>query len=269
MVLNLIGIGLGDKQDITLKGLETIKHSDFVFLDSYTSLLIKEDIKELEELYQKEIIVCDRNKVEADENIILEKAKLSNVSLLVIGDVFAATTHIDMILRARKAGIKVNVINNSSIITAIGITGLSLYKFGQIGSIVFPEENWLPKTPYEVLLKNQSVGLHTLFLLDIKRKEPIFKRQNSKDQEPLTRFMNIKEALDILLLIEDKEKKGLITKETPCVGLARIGSDTQKIAYGQLNQVKKIEFGPPLHCLIFPSKLHFMEEEGLSEFMVK
>lgn len=266
MALNLVGIGLGGKQDITLRGLETIQRSDFVFLDSYTSLLIKENINELEELYQKKIIACDRNKVESDNNVILEKARISNVSFLVIGDVFAATTHIDLVLRAKKAKIKVNVINNSSIITAIGVTGLSLYKFGQVGSIVFPEENWLPRTPYEVLLKNQSVGLHTLFLLDIKRNELISKGDY---QKPLTRFMNIKEALDILLLVESKEKKGLITKETPCVGLARVGSDTQKIAYGSLSQIRTMEFGPPLHCLIFPSKLHFIEEEGLSEFLIK
>ena len=48
MTLNLIGIGLGDKNDITLKGLEIIKKSNFVFLDSYTSMLVKEDINELE-----------------------------------------------------------------------------------------------------------------------------------------------------------------------------------------------------------------------------
>ncbi len=161
------------------------------------------------------------------------------------------------------------MINNSSIITAIGITGLSLYKFGQVGSIVFPEENWLPKTPYEVLLKNQSVGLHTLFLLDIKRNELILKSSKGNHQEPLTRFMSIKEALETLLLIEENERKGLISKETFCIGLARIGSDTQKIVYGPLNKVKATDFGPPLHCLIFPSKLHFIEEEGLSEFLIK
>ncbi len=102
MALNLIGIGLGDKLDITLKGLETIQDSDFVFLDSYTSLLIKENINELEELYQKKIIACDRNKVESDNNVILEKARVSSVSFLVIGDVFAATTHIDLVLRAKR-----------------------------------------------------------------------------------------------------------------------------------------------------------------------
>lgn len=269
MPLNLIGIGLGSKKDITLKGLEAIKRSDYIFLDSYTSMLNVENIKELEELYQKNIIICDRNKIESDDNIILKNCKENEVSLLVIGDVFVATTHIDLVLRAKKNDIKVNVINNSSIITAIGITGLSLYKFGQVGSIVFPEGNWLPKTPYEVLLKNKSVGLHTLFLLDIKRNEPRLDSEGSKKHSTQTRFMSIKEALDILLLIESEEDKGVIKDDTYCVGLARVGSDSEKIVYGKVKEIKNVDFGPPLHCLIFPSKLHFVEEEALLGFLMK
>ncbi|HOI18970.1 MAG TPA: diphthine synthase [Candidatus Woesearchaeota archaeon] len=269
MTLNLIGIGLGDKNDITLKGLEIIKKSNFVFLDSYTSMLVKEDINELELIYQKKIIVCDREKIESDDNVILNYSQKNEVSLLIIGDVFVATTHIDLFLRAKKLGIKVNVINNSSILTAVGVTGLSLYKFGHIGSIVFPEENWLPKTPYDILIKNQSVELHTLFLLDIKRNESVLKNYDSKDSKKITRFMTIKQALEILLLIEDKEKKGIISKDTYCIGIARLGFNTQKIVYGPIHQIKEIDFGSPLHCLIFPSRLHFIEEEALMHYLVK
>jgi diphthamide biosynthesis methyltransferase len=38
-MLFMIGLGLGDEKDITLKGLEAIKSSDRVFLESYTSIL--------------------------------------------------------------------------------------------------------------------------------------------------------------------------------------------------------------------------------------
>mgnify|MGYP001614308571 FL=1 len=47
------------------------------------------------------------------------------------------------------------------------------------------------------------------------------------------------------------------------VGCARLGSDTQKIKYGNVHELIDYEFGKPLHCLIIPGKLHFMEEEML------
>jgi diphthine synthase len=38
-MLYLIGLGLGDEKDITIKGLEAVKNADLVFLESYTSVL--------------------------------------------------------------------------------------------------------------------------------------------------------------------------------------------------------------------------------------
>jgi len=39
MVLFLIGLGLGDERDITVKGLEAVKKCHKVFLEHYTSIL--------------------------------------------------------------------------------------------------------------------------------------------------------------------------------------------------------------------------------------
>jgi diphthine synthase len=39
MVLYLIGLGLGDEKDITVKGLEVVKQCAAVFLEAYTSVL--------------------------------------------------------------------------------------------------------------------------------------------------------------------------------------------------------------------------------------
>lgn len=39
MPLFLIGLGLGDERDITVKGLEAVKTCQRVFLDAYTSIL--------------------------------------------------------------------------------------------------------------------------------------------------------------------------------------------------------------------------------------
>ena len=38
-MLYLIGLGLGDAKDITVKGLEIVKQADRVYLEAYTSLL--------------------------------------------------------------------------------------------------------------------------------------------------------------------------------------------------------------------------------------
>lgn len=39
MVLYLIGLGLGDETDITVKGLEAVKKCSLIFLEYYTSVL--------------------------------------------------------------------------------------------------------------------------------------------------------------------------------------------------------------------------------------
>lgn len=68
-------------------------------------------------------------------------------------------------------GIKVGIVHNASIMNAIGVCGLQLYRFGQTISIVFFTENWRPYSFYDKLKENLSIDLHTLCLLDIKVKE--------------------------------------------------------------------------------------------------
>ena len=93
MTLYFIGIGLNDEKDISVKGLELVKKADIVYLENYTSKN-NCNIRYLEELYGKKIILADRKLVEIDaENTILWKAKTKEVAFLVVVDVFSATTH--------------------------------------------------------------------------------------------------------------------------------------------------------------------------------
>lgn len=39
IMLYLVGLGLGDVKDITVKGLEIVKSADKVYLEAYTSIL--------------------------------------------------------------------------------------------------------------------------------------------------------------------------------------------------------------------------------------
>ncbi len=242
----MIGLGLDCEKDITLKGLEAVKKSKYVFLESYTSRLNVPTSK-LEELYGKKINLAERELVEKRSDEILKNAKNEDVSFLVIGDVFSATTHSDLFLRAKEKKIDVKVIHNTSIMTAIGQVGLELYKYGKTTSMPYFEKSFMPQTPYDVLKENLKSGLHTLILLDIKPE----------------RNMTIYEALMQILEIEKLRNEDIITKNSKAIGCARLGSDNFLIKYGKISELLKFDFGKPLHCIIVPGKMHFMEEEML------
>eukprot|EP00889_Picochlorum_renovo_P005802 jgi/Picre1/32832/NNA_008162.t1 len=197
MVLYIIGLGLADEKDITVKGLEAVKKCERVYLESYTSLLLVPR-ERLEEFYGKSIIDADRELVEMGADTILEGAADTDVAFLVVGDPFGATTHTDLELRARELDIP-------------------LYRYGETVSIVFFTETWRPDSFYDKILSNRKNGLHTLCLLDIKTKEPSLESlaRGKVVYEP-PRFMSIHTAVEQLLEIEDKRKKERIQR-IPCV----------------------------------------------------
>jgi diphthine synthase len=238
MALYMIGIGLNDEKDISVKGLEAVRKCSRIFLESYTSMLAV-PVSRLEEFYGKKIILANRDMVEKNSDEILTEG---DTAFLVIGDVFSATTHVDLMLRAREKGIDVRIIHGASVVSVVGVTGLEVYKFGKTTSIPF--ENEKVKTPVEVLEGNQRLGLHTLFLLDLRPDEG--------------RFLTIKGAAEYLI------KNGV--DDVPAIGCARLGADDAIIKYMKLSELKKQEFGKPPYCLIIPGKLHFMEEESLKRF---
>jgi diphthine synthase len=108
LMLYIIGLGLFDEQDITLRGLEAVKRCSRVYLECYTSILLC-DKSRLEQLYGKPVIVADREMVESCAEEILDGSDVEDVAFLVVGDPFGATTHTDIQLRAREKGIKVKV----------------------------------------------------------------------------------------------------------------------------------------------------------------
>ena len=249
MTLYLIGLGLGDKKDISLKGLEIIKKCDFIYLENYTSLF-QSTKEELEEFYGKKIILANRELMEEKTDQIIEQAKKKNVAVLIIGDPFSATTHIEFIKAAFYNGVKIEIINNASILTAIGITGLQLYKFGKITSIPF-DIDYL-ETPYQVIKNNKNIGLHSLLLLDLKPEQ--------------NRFMTVNQAIETLEMIERNKKENIIHPDLLVIGCARLGSKDFLIKAGKLKEIKEFDFGKPPHCLIIPGELHFTEKEMLDLF---
>src|SRR3989338_5154874 len=101
MTLYLTGLGLSDEKSISLKGLKKIKSSKEVYLENYTSLL-QCPAGDLENFYGKKIMPADRSLIEGDSKEIIKKAKKENISILIPGDVFSATTHISLFQEAKK-----------------------------------------------------------------------------------------------------------------------------------------------------------------------
>jgi diphthine synthase len=248
-MLTLIGLGLNDEKDLTLRGLEAIKAADRVYLEGYTSYL-NTPLKRLEDLVEKKINVLDRKEIEEtpDETLLAE----GEVSLIVLGDPLVATTHSDLMLRARAAGIKTRVIHNASIYSAVAETGLQIYKFGRTTTIAYPEGDYFPKSPYDVLKENKMRGLHTLCLLDVK--------------SDVGRYMTVNEGISLLLRMESERIQSQYRESTPTVGIARLGADDAVIRYGTAGQLINEKFDGPPHTLIVPGKLHPMEEEMLEAY---
>ncbi|KAI5609854.1 diphthine methyl ester synthase [Silurus asotus] len=266
----LIGLGLGDAKDITVKGLEVIKQCSRVYLEAYTSILtVGKDA--LEKYYGRELILADRDMVEQEADEILKGADVSDVAFLVVGDPFGATTHSDLVLRAVNAGIKYRVIHNASILNAVGCCGLQLYNFGETVSIVFWTDSWKPESFYDKIKKNRDMGMHTLCLLDIKVKEQSMENlmRGRKVYEP-PRFMSVAQAAEQLLEVvqnrRERAEEPAITENTVCVGLARVGADDQAVRAGSLHEMAACDLGAPLHSMIITGRLHPLEVDMLKLF---
>lgn len=273
MVFYLIGLGLGDPQDVTVRGLEVIKSCERVYLEAYTSIL-SGGREALEKFYGRKVILADREQVEQGSDELFVGAKSKGVALLVVGDPLGATTHTDLKLRAHQLGVPVEIISNASILNAVGSCGLQLYHFGETVSIPFWQDGWEPVSFCDKINKNLRKKLHTLCLLDIKVKEQSLENllRGRKIFEP-PRYMRVAQAVQQLLAVVERHhssSKGvdgdwLLTEDSLCVGLARVGTPSQQIVKGKLKELVDCDLGEPLHSLIVCGECHPVEEEALEK----
>ena len=246
-MLTFIGLGLYDKNDVSEKGLTCIRNADHVFLEIYTSRLMGTSYEELQKQYRKPVHLLGREDVEQHPGDLLSKAELSHVVFLCAGDPMVSTTHADLRMRAAARGIKTAIIHAASISSAVcGLSGLQNYRFGKSCSVPFPQKNWFPTTPIEVIAQNLSLRLHTLVYLDI------------QDE----RSMTVHEAIDLLEQMAAERMMHIPLY----VGIARAGSDDPMVRAGTADTLRSVDFGPPLHILIVPAELHDMEHSYLEMF---
>jgi len=248
--LTFIGLGLYDEKDISLKGVEAVREADKVYSEFYTSNLAGCSIEDVEAQLDKKVIILSRGDVE-NHGVPAEEAKDKNVVFLTAGDPMAATTHIDLRLRAESEGIKTRLIHSSSIFSAVpSQLGLQHYKFGRTVTLPFiQKEKEYPTSPYRNIKENKERGLHTLVLLDI----------DSKNK----RYMDVEEGIDALLNLEKKLDEDVIDDKTLLAGLARVGSEKPEIKAGYPKKLRSHKFGEGLHTLVVFGDLHFMEIDSL------
>jgi diphthine synthase len=246
-MLTFIGLGLYDKTDVSEKGLRLIRSADYVFLECYTSRLMGTSHEELEEFYGKKVHLLFRDDVEQNPDDLLARARDGNVAFLCAGDPMVSTTHADLRMRAGALGIRTAIVHAASISSAVcGLSGLQNYRFGKSCSLPFPQKNWFPTTPVDVIIQNLGLRLHTLVYLDIHD----------------DRYMTIPEAIALIEQIAAEKKV-----EIPLyVGIARAGSDDPVVRAGTAEAMKPQDFGSPLHILIVPAELHEMERSYLEMF---
>ena len=249
--LVFVGLGLYDEKDLSLRALEVIKTADKVYAELYTSLMPALKIARLEKLVGKQVTAVSRKNLEEERGQqMLQEAQNAKVAFLIPGDPMIATTHVDLRIRAKKMGVRTCIVHGASIVSAVvGLTGLQNYKFGRSVTIPFAEDGVKTDTPYEVVMENKKRGLHTLCFLDINADEK--------------RYMTVKDGLTILLGIEKKKGKSIVTSNTLAIGVARAGAPNCHVKADYVKDMLNYNFGKPPHTLVFPGRLHFVEAEAL------
>ena len=232
-MLYIIGLGLNE-EGISLEGMEIAKKCKKVYLENYT-IEFPYTLEKLEEVLDKKIIPADREFVESLQ--IIDEARKMDIALLVYGSPLTATTHITLLNEAKLSDVKCKVIYSASILDGIAESGLQLYKFGKITSLPkFEAESFI-----EVIKENQSIGAHSLVLIDI--------------------GLDFEEAIENLIKVSDKNN----VKVNKLVVCSRLGCKGRRICYDNINNLKSLDIQAPF-CFIIPGKLHFMEKEVLESF---
>ena len=275
--LVLIGMGPGGIAGMTQAAIVAAKNANHRRYEAYTALWSEEDLLVLED----EIGVIQKvMRPEVEDPVeLLELAKSETVALLIVGDPLQATTHVDLQLQAREAGVDCSVIHGVSITGLVtGAIGLSNYRFGRQTTLTYPYEGWVATSPLEVIAMNQFQGLHTLALLDL---DPT--GEGTGGQVP----MQPKDAANAMMLMAEKLSEAIdgMPNETlleqmkvqackeVCQDVSNLmvvlcsdmGTSKQSITYLTLSELADAKTGR-LHCLVIPAEPGEVEFSALKRW---
>jgi len=251
MPLILAGIGINPPKSLPLEILEEVKDCENLFLEVFTNPIKREDIEELKRVLGKEIKILTRKDVE-DGHEILKLSKVNKVILLSYGDPTVATTHSQLIVRAKKENIETKIIFSSSILSSLfGSLGLHIYKMGKWVSITSNPFSTL--SAYMTIYSNLLNNLHSPILLEYDQEKDF--------------FLDPKEALKGLREREEEYKMNVILEDTLIIIVSNLGRRNQRITIDNFREILNLDFGEPPHTILIPSSLHFTEEEFLKKVL--
>jgi len=254
MTLYLVGLGVSPGT-MTREAYNVLQNADTVILDGYTSLSPDLDKSWLEKTLSRKVLVAERTDLEGPgASRIIGKAGEADIALAVIGDPLTATTHLSLVVEAKRRGVPVRVIPGvSGVFLSKTISLLQIYKFGRTITITYPWGDIYPLSSVEMMMGNLCLGLHTLFLLDLRLDEK--------------RAMTVDEAVDVLL----KTYRRLVERGAPefpldmLIGIVieAAGTSREKVVIDSLGSLARTGNGEPPQSLIVPAELHVSESEAL------
>lgn len=246
-----VGLGLDDERGLSRRALDVLARSE-VFAEEYTAVASPGTLDRLAGEIGRPIERLTRPMLEAETPILYALRRSPRVALLVVGDPFAATTHVALRLAAERAGHTWRYLPNASILTAAaGFLGLMPYRFGRTVSLPLPAPGFAPRSPLDQIAGNRKSGLHTLVLLDL-----------SPEQG---RFLTAGPAL---ALLRERDPEGSVLGDADRLAVAaRVGRDDAAGFFGTFARLRTVDFGPPMHALIvLAADLHFEEAAALERF---
>jgi len=249
-MLTFVGLGLYDERSVTVAGRDAIRSADRVVAEFYTSKLAGATLAELESYHDTEIEVRDRAGVEQSPDDILDDAADSEVVFCTAGDTMISTTHTDLRLRAHDRGIETRVVHGTTAqAAASSLTGLQNYRFGKATTLPFERSHAgdeLPDSVPRTIEENRERGLHTLVFLDI---------DAANDD-----YMRADHAAEVLGEADDDR----LGADSLGVVVARAGSTDPVVRADRLSTLATESFGDPLHLLVVPGTLHYIERDALA-----
>ena len=243
MNFHLLGIGLRGTRSITIEENEVLRKCRKIYIDTYTSIFPENFMNDLSHTYGGEIIPLEREEL---ESMAFIKNGKTDSALIVSGDPFGSTTHMSIARECIDKNIDLKIYENASIISIIwGRTGLSAYRSGSVVSIPDFGNEYVPASPYDKILQNISMGLHTIVLVDLK---------NGKNIDSLR-------LREIIILMRDRHGLEDIMKRVS-FSIERAGWNDEAIHMDSLENILGRQLMSP-YCIVIPGKIDFNERENI------
>jgi diphthine synthase len=253
-MLWFVGTGINGYQGLSIAAVDVLKKCTLVYVERFTSALSADDMQGLNSIIQRDVKLVQRCFVE-DGREILEASRTKDVALVSYGDPLIATTHTELRSRAAKSSIKTGVLHAASGIgSLIGETGLHVYKFGRIMTMMSELHSAL--SVYNTIFENLLAGSHTLILTEYSG------GSNNEGKEPF--FLDPSSVFKMLLDVERDHRHQVFSNDTFAVVASRVGMQDQKIISGKVKSLMGRHFGNGPHSVVVTGALHFTEIDALA-----